>query len=105
MSRDRKLKAPAMEISGPGRGPGGRQKGSLDHRSVACPVPGCLASIDPSRLMCRSDWRQVPRSVQNHVWATWRSGDAALSPEYRQAVRTAITAAAVFYQARDARAA
>jgi hypothetical protein len=94
MSRALQLEVTAPVIKGPGRGPSGRQGRSLGREVIGCPVPGCPASIDRSRLMCRADWNQVPRAVRNQVWATWRSGAGALSPEHRQAVQAAITAAA-----------
>lgn len=75
---------------GRGRGPGG-QLVALP-RVGPCPVPGCCAQIDPSRLMCRGHWYLVPKPLRDEVWATWRSGEGALSPKHQEAVRTAITA-------------
>jgi hypothetical protein len=75
---------------GPGRGPGG-QLVALP-RGGRCPVPGCRVQIDPSRLMCRSHWSLEPKPMRDQVWATWRSGHAALSPEHQEAVRLAVTA-------------
>jgi hypothetical protein len=60
--------------------------------SCRCPVPGCREPIDPSRLMCRAHWYRVPRHLRDLVWATWRSGEGALSSEHQQAVRVAIAA-------------
>ena len=73
-----------------GRGPGDLllalgQQGS-------CPVPGCCAGIDSSRLMCRGHWRLVPWELRAAVWATWRSGQAASSPEHQEAVCAAVSA-------------
>jgi hypothetical protein len=43
--------------------------------------------------MCRGHWYQLPRQLRDLVWATWRSGEGALSPEHLEAVRLAISAA------------
>jgi hypothetical protein len=75
--------------SGPGKGPGGGLL-SLPSGSKRCPVIGCDERIDPSRLMCRRDWFLVPYELRNRIWATWRSGAAALSPEHLRAVHEAI---------------
>jgi hypothetical protein len=75
---------------GRGRGPGGQQALSQASR---CPVAGCGAGIDPSRLMCHVHWYLVPKQTRDRVWATWRSGRGASDPEHQEAVRTAITAA------------
>jgi len=76
---------------GRGRGPGG-QPTALLWRTGRCPIPGCDEEIDPSRLMCRHHWYAVPRPLRNQVWATWRSGQGALSREHADAVRTAMAA-------------
>jgi len=34
----------------------------------------------------------VPKELRDQVWATWRSGQGALSSEHRAAVRSAVTA-------------
>jgi hypothetical protein len=78
------------EVGGRGRGPGG-QVAALPLAS-RCPVPGCRAQIDATRLMCRAHWYLVPKCIRDRVWATWRSGHGALSPEHREAVRAAIAA-------------
>jgi len=66
---------------GHGRGPG-----------ASCPVLGCGEQIDPSRLMCRRHWYRVPKQLRDQVWATWRSGQGALSREHHDAVRLAMAA-------------
>jgi len=76
---------------GRGRGPGGRPTG-LPLPEARCPVPGCLEEIDRTRLMCRRDWYRVHKPLRDHVWRTWRSGQAAASGEHRQAVLKAIIA-------------
>ena len=76
---------------GRGKGPGGPKTG-LPLPTGRCPVPGCGEQIDPTRLMCRRDWYLVPKKWRDRVWATWRSGQAAASPEHQQAVLKAIAA-------------
>jgi hypothetical protein len=85
------LEGPAHRAlpSGPGKGPGGALL-SLSSGSKHCPVIGCGERIDPSRLMCRRDWRLVPYEIRGRIWATWRSGEAAFSPEHLRAVHEAI---------------
>jgi hypothetical protein len=77
--------------AGPGRGPG-RRLTALPLPACQCPASGCSEQIDPSRLMCRRHWHQVPRHQRDLVWATWRSGAGALSFEHLEAVRQAIAA-------------
>ena len=55
-----------------------------------CPVAGGGGQIDPSRRMCRRHWYRVPRALRGRVWATWRSGEGALSAEHQEAVLAAI---------------
>jgi hypothetical protein len=82
----------ARELTaGRGRGPGSKLT-ALPQRACRCPVSGCSEQIDPSRLMCRDHWYRVPRQLRDLVWATWRSGEGALSSEHLQAVRLAIAA-------------
>ncbi len=76
---------------GRGRGPGGQAVAALLPAS-RCPVAGCADRIDPSRLMCRRHWYQVPKAIRDRVWATWRSGAGALTAEHRDAVLAAIAA-------------
>jgi hypothetical protein len=42
--------------------------------------------------MCRDHWYLVPKRIRDQVWATWRSGLGAYSPEHLEMVRVAITA-------------
>jgi hypothetical protein len=74
---------------GRGRGPGGQPTG-LPLPIGLCAVPGCGDQIDPTRLMCRRDWYQVPKRLRDQVWRTWRSGQEANSREHQQAVLQAI---------------
>jgi hypothetical protein len=75
--------------AGRGRGPGGK---TAARRPGSCPVAGCSAAIDPSRLMCRTHWYLVPRNLRDLVWVTWRSGEGALSSKHFQAIEQAIAA-------------
>jgi hypothetical protein len=80
----------APVTAGRGRGPGGQLTG-LPLRAGYCPVQGCGERIDPTRLMCRRDWYLVPKELRDQVWATWRSGQGAFTPEHQAAVLRAIT--------------
>jgi hypothetical protein len=77
--------------AGRGRGPGGAAAGMRLARGL-CPVPGCGHQIDPTRLMCRHDWNQVPKRLRDEVWRTWRSGQEANGRAHEQAVLQAIAA-------------
>jgi hypothetical protein len=74
---------------GRGRGPATRRTAVPSARW--CPVSSCSEPIDPSRLMCRHHWYQVPRQLRDLVWATWRSGEGADSLQHLEAVRLAIS--------------
>jgi hypothetical protein len=77
---------------GRGRGPGGQPTG-LPLPKGLCAVSGCGDQIDPTRLMCRRHWYQVPKRLRDKVWRTWRSGREANSCAHQQAVLQAITTA------------
>jgi hypothetical protein len=81
------LRATRELTAGRGRGPGPR---TTTLQTGRCPVPGCSERIDPSRLMCRNHWYLVPKDLRDMVWATWRSGEGALSPEHLHATHVAI---------------
>jgi hypothetical protein len=74
---------------GRGRGPGGQLRASREF-APCCPILGCGEQIDPSRLMCRRHGYRVPKQLRDQVWATWRSGQGALSCEHQDAVRMAL---------------
>jgi hypothetical protein len=75
--------------SGPGKGPGGALLPLLSGPK-RCPVVGCDERNDPSRLMCRADWYLIPHEIRGRIWATWRSGEAALSFKHQATVHKAI---------------
>jgi hypothetical protein len=84
------LRAERQLPAGRGRGPG--SKLTKESRiEIGCAVTGCSEHIDPSRLMCRGHWYRVPRQLRDLVWASWRSGAGALSPEHLEAVRLAVS--------------
>jgi hypothetical protein len=59
-----------------------------------CPGPGEVHSqgnrIPADMLACSRHWYQVPRPLRNRVWATWRDGEGAGSPEHIRAMADAI---------------
>jgi hypothetical protein len=57
-----------------------------------CPRDGCTRQVPEHMLMCRNDWYQVPRPLRDAVWAAWRNGAGAGSPEHRAAIAAAIEA-------------
>jgi len=83
-------------LAGRGRGPGGTHATWPGALAGCCPVSGCGAEIDRSRLMCRRDWYVIPKPLRDRVWATWRSGRGALAPEHQEAVRLAILVSHAF---------
>jgi hypothetical protein len=44
--------------------------------------------------MCRHHWYQVPKTLRDLVWSTWRSGAGTGTPEHTDAILNAIAAAA-----------
>lgn len=57
-----------------------------------CPGPDCKAQVPHSMLMCARHWRQVPRPVQNRLWAAWQDGNGAGTDEHIAACDAAIAA-------------
>jgi hypothetical protein len=74
------------ETRNAGRGPGSQPTAHL------CPAGGCRAKVRADRLMCAPHWRLVPYRLRAVVWATWRSGAGAGSPEHRDACAAAVAA-------------
>lgn len=62
-----------------------------------CHAVNCSAEVPPKMLMCLRHWRMVPKSLQDRVWATYRSEqEIAKTPSqnYLQAAMDAIRAVA-----------
>jgi Domain of unknown function (DUF4326) len=58
-----------------------------------CHARGCESIVKPELLMCWYHWKQVPKNVQQAVWATYRPGqcdDKHPSQEWHQAADAAI---------------
>lgn len=69
-----------------------------------CAAHGCSRQIPLRMLMCAAHWRQVPKGLQQGVWATYQEGqehwlDAGErprpTPAYMEARRAAIDAVAL----------
>lgn len=58
--------------------------------SHECARPGCGRQVPRNHLMCKPDWYRVPYHLREAVNATWRFGMGLTSPEYREAVRSAV---------------
>lgn len=41
-------------------------------------------------LACRAHWYSLPRGLRNRIWAAWKNGEGAGSPEHEAAVDEAI---------------
>lgn len=59
-----------------------------------CPAPGCGRRVPYHQLMCRTHWFAVPKHLRDAVYATWRLGAGAGSPEHTQAIEAAIASLA-----------
>ena len=58
-----------------------------------CHARGCKVVVPPERLMCLAHWRMVPRSIQQAVWRSYRTGqceDRRPSAAWHQAADAAI---------------
>jgi hypothetical protein len=51
-----------------------------------CYAIGCEKSVNPSRLMCRSCWRLVPKDLQLAVYAAHQNR---MNPDYFKACQAA----------------
>jgi hypothetical protein len=64
--------------------------------SHKCPGPGEVHSqggvVPDDMLACSRHWYTVPRPLRNRVWAAWRDGDGAGTPEHNAAIRAAVAA-------------
>jgi hypothetical protein len=58
-----------------------------------CHRTGCRVTVPPRMFMCREDWRLLPKTMQQRIWATYRPGQETTkdpSPAYLAAARAAI---------------
>lgn len=60
--------------------------------SHTCPAPGCRRTVADKFLMCPPDWRRVPADLQRLVYAAWRGGLGAGTPELAAAQDAAVLA-------------
>lgn len=60
--------------------------------SHECPALECKRRVGDDMLMCRADWYRVPKPLRDAVWAAWRNGAGAGSPEHTAAITAAIRA-------------
>jgi hypothetical protein len=57
-----------------------------------CPAPGCTRQVAARQVLCRDDWYRVPQRLRGALWAAWRGGAGAGSPEHYAAMADAIGA-------------
>jgi hypothetical protein len=62
---------------------------SLLHK---CAAPECAVQVPTAKLMCGPDWAQVPKPLQQEVYAAWDRGRGVFSDRYAQAREAAIAA-------------
>lgn len=63
-----------------------------DRLTHDCPANECERQVASHMLMCGRHWRMVPQPLRRAVWAAWRNGAGAGTPEHRAAIRRAIEA-------------
>jgi len=58
-----------------------------------CHVPTCTTEVPPTKLMCRTHWKKVPKKLKDAVWANYKDGQCKGRPsdKWLRAARTAIT--------------
>lgn len=61
----------------------------MDHE---CPATACTEQVPPDMLMCRAHWRLVPPADRAAVYAAWRRGAGAGTPEHTAAITAAVGA-------------
>lgn len=66
----------------------------MSERKYVCAISDCEKVIPRTRLMCKRHWFQVPISLRNAVWDTYRRCGV-LSEEYWEAREAAIHAVEV----------
>lgn len=58
-----------------------------------CHATGCNVKVPPEMFMCKRHWFQLPKSLRDRVWATYRPGqcdDWQISHEYAEAAKAAV---------------
>jgi hypothetical protein len=59
-----------------------------------CHATGCPVTVPPIMFMCKRHWRQLPKTMQNEIWRTYRPGqcdDWQISRAYAEAAKAAVT--------------
>lgn len=62
----------------------------IQARRHRCPAPQCRVQVPGGQLVCRDHWRLVPQRLRQRLYATWRGGAGAGSPEHRDAMAAVI---------------
>ena len=61
--------------------------------SHQCPRDGCpVTDVPDDRLLCPSDWYQVPEPIRRAVWVTWDRGAGRGTLAHAAAIRAAVAA-------------
>lgn len=60
--------------------------------SHECPGRGCKQRVGTGMLACRPHWYMIPKPLRVAVWAAWRDGAGAGSPEHTAAITAAVKA-------------
>jgi len=60
--------------------------------SHRCPGRDCKQRVAGDMLACRPHWYMIPRPLRAAVWAAWRDGAGAGSPEHAAAMAAAVEA-------------
>jgi hypothetical protein len=57
-----------------------------------CPIDGCQHQVPRNKLMCVRHWALVPSELGKAVYAAWKGGHGAGTPEHAAACQAAIDA-------------
>lgn len=57
-----------------------------DH--TLCPIRGCSNHKGADQVVCRQDWKLVPKPLQTEIWFRFRTARG--SPEHLAAIREAL---------------
>ena len=58
-----------------------------------CPADPCDEQVPPDKLLCWSDWRRVPKPLQNALYAAYDRGRGQGTPAHLEAMRACTDAA------------